>query len=361
MVLAEAQAERLGEPLGLGESERLAVALGLWLTDCVAEAQSEGDGEPLGLCVALAHGLAEPEAEAQGEGDCVPLVDCERERVPEPVGQWLTVGVPDLLRVGEVEVLRLTVALAHLLAVLLPEAQREEECVPLAVCEREGLGEPEEHLVAVGETDALRVGEGELLGLLLALAHLLTVLLPEAQREEECVPLVDREREGLGEPVEHLLAAAVADAQREGEGELLGLLLALEHLLAVGVPEAQGEGEREPLADCELEWLGELEEHGLPEGVGDALVDGEGVPLRLAVPLPHLLAVLETEAQVEEEGEREAEGDLEAVPQPEGDWLRVREGVAVRQGLEDCVGLRLWEAEPLVVCDCEGVTVLLAH
>lgn len=293
----------LGEPLGLGERERLAVALGLWLTDCVAEAQREGDCEPLGLCVALAHRLAEPEPEAQGEGDCVPLVDCERERVPEPVGQWLTVGVPDLLRVGEVEVLNDTVALAHLLAVLLPEAQREEECVPLG----------------------------------------------------------DREREGLGELVEHLVAAAVADAQRVGEGELLGLLLALEHLLGVGVPEVQGDGEREPLADCELEWLGELEEHGLPEGAGDALVDGEGVLLRLAVPLPHLLAVLVPEAQVEGEGEREAEGDLEAVPQPEGDRLRVRVGVAVPQGLGDCVGLRLWDAEPLVVCDCVGVTVLLAH
>jgi len=161
---------------------------------------------------------------------------------------------------------------------------------------------------------------------------LLTVLLPLTvwEGEGELVTSPDAERLLLLLSVAEGLAAAEGGAERELEGD------------------AEGEPPREPGARA----LPELEGLGPGEEAGVTLLEGLGVPLRLAPTEGVLPGVLL--------GEAEPEGSGEALPvtvaEPEGRGVELGEE---EKAAAEAALLGLPEALPPRDCVLEGVSALL--
>jgi hypothetical protein len=292
VALAERDVERVKEGLGEVEGVDELETLG----DALEEVQGVEERE------AVEHSVADALTQAEGE-----LVTLE-----EPV--LLGLEVPDLLRVGE-PVLEALIESLFVAPESVDVMEAEGEALGLGVGEG-GATEPVSVLEEEGEEVTLRLGlrervkEGE------GVEDWHTVGV------KELVALLEIFGEGVGEPVEEPLTELDCEALGHGdglivtEGEALGQELAEELPVAPDELERLGDGEEDLLP----EGLSVAEPHLVAGAVVEGEREGEGLPEGEALPLPEALRVPLTEGQPEGVGKavRTADAELDKLAEKEG-------------------------------------------
>jgi len=309
------------------------------------------------LDVTLAHADTEVDARRDREERSEPVGAAEAEAAALESADADTAPVSDAAPVGSATVadtlaVAAPLAVAVSLSVSVAEAATLTERQPVTVAD--SLGEPVPVPVREARADALTLG----------LAHALGVA--DAVDEREGEPVVVREmtgvREWVGEPVDDLLDVELALARglKEGVFETIAVADALPVTVVdrvaekqrVAAPDADGD------ADTAGESVAELLKDGLPES--DAESVGVGVD------------VVETDARGEKVGDTDrlplaldrAEDDAE--PLVDGDVDSLGEGEAERDAdaesvsvtFDDAVGSRVGGHDAALLSDSETVMVM---